>query len=1534
MKTTKFSKRLLSLLLSLTVALSAFFGLPGGIAASATTTIPSAEKGGGLGISFVDSNSDSAQIVDRVVLTPALYLDGTYYVKVTNDYRSTASIESVSVSNGLSIASVTTVPGNGGVAYMFLSGKASSNNSICEITITYTLDGFEDYQNEQYSLTAKGFICCEYIQAQKSVDIACNYDAIQAQGYTQNVFAVASDAAWLTLKSVSGGCSVYDSTLAHDKVTSGETGSVEMDLYVDREAAGTVSWTELGLSHKIINRYTNKISVTAVPQFASNSNYSQVGSLSSGLTTSVNLGGTSGASSDTYYFNGTIPLGSTKNSAANIFSTSTALKLKASYYLNWSDMEVSIKFNVFSYDKSDLRDKIKICEGYCLNSALFDSQKWVVYQNALCAAKKVLGTSKTTQYAIYTALNNLNEAYTSLQRTCATDEQIADLRTFVNKYETVMNAPGNSYCWQAALLTDNKKYYDTALDYIDNQFTTTYENAEYLISKVSSFSYKTHRYSQDKKDATCTEDGYIKYSCSDCAYYYTETLNAKGHKMTPKVIAPTCTAVGYTIDVCSACGIEDSTTKRNITGSLGHDYVYSTEKSKLPTCVASGKATYVCSRCSASYSQNVPAKGHTYKKDKSTYSCTKNGFQDWICVDCEDSYQEDVGATGHKWVLSKKTGSKATYVCANKQCLLQSDGTYKTAGFTTDGNIDPGLSATVVRTQDGYYASRYDCNSTDEYYIKLFNNTDSDVTVQSITMTNGLSVDFTEQTLSARELKQFRITGTPTKVNSISTYTVTYDSGVCENSIYCAKDEVAAEDSNFQKVSFNSSFQIGLNLNDIFGQIYVEPAADLKYAKAATADTCFPISEWNAYVDKENMFFSDDTEIGDDAQHFDNYTWNNTMLSLELTSFQSSNSYTLSPIDLFSNTDGTMNFFYTGSELTNSTVILDKVAQSETAWVFFSGKLPTGSAVFKNRSDWTIKESSSSQTKSFKYLAGNFRINAFTYNKEKLRATVTEYETLGLNASDYTESNWTMYKNALDRATEVLGKQKTNQEEVDAAREDLQVAYEGLYNFYATDAQINSLRAFVTKYEALSAGTDSEYCDRQNLLSAYKEYYDLAVEYIDNQFKTFYDEAANLVKTVSGFSYNEHKFVVSENVPADCTNGAYTVKVCAQCGYTYNETTSAPLGHTWGDWTPAGDHTTHTRTCSVCNETETADCSYSVTDSKDATCTEDGYKTYTCSVCGDSYTEVLSATGHTWGDWTPAGDHATHTRTCSVCDTAETADCEYTVTDSEAATCTEDGYKTYTCSVCGDSYTEIVGTKAHTYSLVEVAPENGLDGYLYFVCEECSQVFLYDSGVAGEVTDIETAKNVGAVPSPSFNDYKSENEVIAYDYSLRGSSLKVDPQASLNTQDMRFTAALKIPEGAEVKDFGFVYTQTRFLNSGVEPAQDDNSCYGTEQFVSSNESVYKLSVMTDENGKFTRHTTASGIVYTFNLVIGVDKSNWSKHYAARSYIVYEYSGREYIVYDSEYSSRSVEWIARRICASPYEAESTKDFIDEKILKNL
>lgn len=156
---------------------------------------------------------------------------------------------------------------------------------------------------------------------------------------------------------------------------------------------------------------------------------------------------------------------------------------------------------------------------------------------------------------------------------------------------------------------------------------------------------------------------------------------------------------------------------------------------------------------------------------------------------------------------------------------------------------------------------------------------------------------------------------------------------------------------------------------------------------------------------------------------------------------------------------------------------------------------------------------------------------------------------------------------------------------------------------------------------------------------------------------------------------------------------------------------------------------------------------------KEATCTGQGEALYTCTVCGNSYTAVIPARGHE--PEVVSGKAATCTEKgltdgskCSVCGEILKAQAaipakghDYAVI-TENATCTADGSSVYTCSACGDSYTEMLPAHGHKSEVVSgkavTCTEKGLtDGSKCAVCGEIlnAQIEIPATGHADDDMD-------------------------------------------------------------------------------------------------------------------------------------------------------------------------------------------------------
>ena len=165
----------------------------------------------------------------------------------------------------------------------------------------------------------------------------------------------------------------------------------------------------------------------------------------------------------------------------------------------------------------------------------------------------------------------------------------------------------------------------------------------------------------------------------------------------------------------------------------------------------------------------------------------------------------------------------------------------------------------------------------------------------------------------------------------------------------------------------------------------------------------------------------------------------------------------------------------------------------------------------------------------------------------------------------------------------------------------------------------------------------------------------------------------------SNFTNATHHFECTGNEILDPVK-----KICSIC--------VAACSHSWAEATCDAP-----KTCTLCNltEGEALDHKYESEVTAEPTCKE-GTRTYTCTVCGHSYDEVIPATG-------------SH---------------DYEEVLITAPTCTKPGVTQLTCKVCGHAEAGETPATGHNYvggCIVDVVPTEKTEGHLTGACVVCSE---------------------------------------------------------------------------------------------------------------------------------------------------------------------------------------------------------------------
>ena len=190
-----------------------------------------------------------------------------------------------------------------------------------------------------------------------------------------------------------------------------------------------------------------------------------------------------------------------------------------------------------------------------------------------------------------------------------------------------------------------------------------------------------------------------------------------------------------------------------------------------------------------------------------------------------------------------------------------------------------------------------------------------------------------------------------------------------------------------------------------------------------------------------------------------------------------------------------------------------------------------------------------------------------------------------------------------------------------------------------------------------------------------------------------------------------------------CKETGEKTLTCTACCHTKTESVAKTNEHSYGAWIKVDD-ATHKHSCTTCGKEETAAHTWDTGKvTKQSDCKKEGAITYTCSGCSHTKSETMPVTtNHTYGRWERM-DENSHKHICSVCSKEESAAHTWNKgVVTKKPTCMTEGEKTYTCTGCGFTKSEVVPkSTTHTY-------DHGCDPDCSICGQTRSITHKYDSG--------------------------------------------------------------------------------------------------------------------------------------------------------------------------------------------------------------
>ena len=183
------------------------------------------------------------------------------------------------------------------------------------------------------------------------------------------------------------------------------------------------------------------------------------------------------------------------------------------------------------------------------------------------------------------------------------------------------------------------------------------------------------------KQATCTEDGLVTYTCEKCQHVYSTIIPALGHNEQSKDAKnPNCNEIGWeAYTYCLRC---DYTTYKE-KSKTSHEFI--NHEAKEPTCAEAGcKAYTTCKNCDYTTYEEIPTVAHTTVEHISKEpTCNEVGWYAYVtCSECDYTTYKEKDKTPHQLTEheAKEPTCESTGYAAYVSCKNCSYSTYKAIG--------------------------------------------------------------------------------------------------------------------------------------------------------------------------------------------------------------------------------------------------------------------------------------------------------------------------------------------------------------------------------------------------------------------------------------------------------------------------------------------------------------------------------------------------------------------------------------------------------------------------------------------------------------------------------------------------------------------------------------------------------------------------------------------------------------------------------------------------------------------------------------